>query len=195
MDLIMRLPAILIAISFHEFGHGLMAYLMGDDTAKRHGRLSINPLKHIDKVGFIMLLIAKFGWAKPVPVNPRNFKNERVGIFLVSLAGPLFNMILAIATIFIAINIPIRSQYVYLFVENLIWFNIMLAAFNLIPLPPLDGSKVIESLLSGKALYYYYKYENVGTVALLLLVITGKISVLIMPIIIFLQNIIIYVVG
>ena len=104
IDMLTMLPGILIALTFHEFAHGLAAYAMGDDTAKNAGRLSLDPMKHIDPIGFIMLFIMRFGWAKPVPINPNNFRDGRKGVMWVSLAGPLSNIFVAIlAAIFISL--------------------------------------------------------------------------------------------
>lgn len=149
---ILRFPVILIALTFHEFAHGLMALKLGDTTARDEGRLTLNPISHLDIFGTVMLLFGPFGWAKPVPVNPRNFKNPKRDLLLVSLAGPVSNIILAL--LFGYSMRAIMSYYPSLLSGNLNYFlqlsiliNIGIAFFNMIPIPPLDGSKVLLGLL------------------------------------------------
>lgn len=185
IDFLTILPGILIALTFHEFAHGAAAYAMGDDTAKRSGRLSLDPLKHIDPMGFLMLLLVRFGWAKPVPINENNFKNRNVGLFLVSIAGITMNLILALVFHFITyfsigvIDVPAYYQVM----NGIVRINIMLAAFNLLPIPPLDGSKIIYSFLPLKLRYKFYQYESYGSIILLLLLISGSIGFLLSPVI------------
>ncbi|KXZ39921.1 Zn-dependent protease (includes SpoIVFB) [Alkalithermobacter thermoalcaliphilus JW-YL-7 = DSM 7308] len=194
INIIEQIPGILIAISVHEFGHALMAYMLGDDTAKRYGRLTLDPFKHIDAIGMIVMFIARFGWAKPVPVDERNFKvNKRLGIFLVSISGPIFNIITAILIIYI-----FKLQYIFLniyalnrIIPHIYRFNIIFACFNLIPIPPLDGSKILLSILPNRLIKYYYKYEEIGNIVLLLLIFTNNISLLIMPIYTFINSIVV----
>ena len=146
-DLFLRLPGLLLAIVIHEFSHGYTAYLLGDDTAKNSGRLTLNPIKHIDLIGFIFLLIFRFGWAKPVPINPLNFKNRRKGIVVVSLSGPFSNFLVAFIILFI-ISLDVINNYLLLNILFLgLWYNMMLGIFNLLPFTPLDGSKILASLL------------------------------------------------
>ncbi|MBP2028182.1 Zn-dependent protease [Acetoanaerobium pronyense] len=185
IDFLTILPGILIALTFHEFAHGAAAFAMGDDTAKRSGRLSLDPLKHIDPMGFLMLLLVRFGWAKPVPINENNFKNRNVGLFLVSIAGITMNLILALVFHFITyfsigvIDVPAYYQVM----NGIVRINIMLAAFNLLPIPPLDGSKIIYSFLPLKLRYKFYQYESYGSIILLLLLISGSIGFLLSPVI------------
>lgn len=185
IDFLTILPGILIALTFHEFAHGAAAFAMGDDTAKRSGRLSLDPLKHIDPMGFLMLLLVRFGWAKPVPINENNFKNRNVGLFLVSIAGIAMNLVLALVFHFITyfsigvIDVPAYYQVM----NGIVRINIMLAAFNLLPIPPLDGSKIIYSFLPLKLRYKFYQYESYGSIILLLLLISGSIGFLLSPVI------------
>lgn len=185
IDMLTMLPGILIALTFHEFAHGLAAYAMGDDTAKNAGRLSLDPMKHIDPIGFIMLFIMRFGWAKPVPINENNFKHERLGLFFVSIAGITMNLILALIfqlILFFTADIVQLSAYVDV-MRGIVWINIMLAAFNLLPIPPLDGSKIIYTFLPRNLRFTFYKYESYGSIILIMLLLTGGISLLLNPVI------------
>ena len=185
IDMLTMLPGILIALTFHEFAHGLAAYAMGDDTAKNAGRLSLDPMKHIDPIGFIMLFIMRFGWAKPVPINENNFKHERLGLFFVSIAGITMNLILALIfqlILFFTADIVQLSAYVDV-MRGIVWINIMLAAFNLLPIPPLDGSKIIYTFLPRNLRFTFYKYESYGSIILIILLFTGGISLLLNPVI------------
>ncbi|CBH21601.1 conserved membrane protein of unknown function [Acetoanaerobium sticklandii] len=185
IDMLTMLPGILIALTFHEFAHGLAAYAMGDDTAKNAGRLSLDPMKHIDPIGFIMLFIMRFGWAKPVPINENNFRHERLGLFFVSIAGITMNLILALIfqmVLFFTADIVQLSAYVDV-MRGIVWINIMLAAFNLLPIPPLDGSKIIYTFLPRNLRFTFYKYESYGSIILIILLLTGGISLLLNPVI------------
>ena len=154
--LLISFPAILIAITIHEFFHAYTAVKMGDRTPEYQGRLSLNPLNHLDLVGTIMLILFRFGWAKPVPINPNNFKDYKKGIILVSLAGPASNFVLAIIAIMLRRTIiGIGSNYLNLFIDTLIFINIAFGLFNLIPIPPLDGSKILFAFIP-------YKYRHIS---------------------------------
>lgn len=156
------LPALLIALSVHEAAHAYTAYKLGDKSQKALGRLSLSPLAHIDPIGFIFMLVFKFGWGKPVVMDDRNFKNRRKGIMLVALAGPLSNIILAfvftiilkLLDVFGVLAIMINSNIgniLYIMLLYMIGFNVMFGVFNLIPLPPFDGAKVLTYFLPEKA--------------------------------------------
>ncbi len=172
--------AALVAIVIHELSHGLVAYAFGDNTAKKSGRLSLNPLKHIDPIGALCLVFFRFGWAKPVPVNPYMFKNRKWGMVLVSLAGPLSNFLLAIISAFLLLLLCTDSFFYWGnqlfmldtnslltdFLFNLTAINIGLGIFNLLPVPPLDGSKILACFLPPKARFSYLKFERYGSIVL-----------------------------
>jgi Zn-dependent protease len=184
------LPAILIAITFHEFAHGWAADRLGDSTPSRQGRLTLNPLPHIDWMGFLMLMIFKFGWAKPVQVDPRNFTkvSPKQGMMLVSLAGPCMNLLLAMIGMAIlkALGLNQSSAGASLLVpllEPLVYINLILAAFNLIPVPPLDGSKILAGLLPDAGTRFMYSLEQYGPLILLLLIVTNSVGKILWPIV------------
>lgn len=185
IEMLTILPGILIALTFHEFAHGFVAYAMGDNTAKDAGRLTLDPLKHIDPLGFIMLILVRFGWAKPVPINENNFRNKNLGLFLVSIAGITANILLALIFHLIAfftediVNLTAYSQIM----SNIVIINIMIAAFNLLPVPPLDGSKIIYSFLPQKLRYNFYRYESYGSIVLIILLVTGGVGYFLSPVV------------
>ena len=194
MELLYRIPAVFIGFSFHEFAHGLAAYYMGDNTAKDNGRLTIDPAAHIDPIGLLMLIIFRFGWAKPVPINPANFKNRKRGIIIVSIAGPIINFILATLALFIYgfINsrFNIQNEIFDKIIINIYFINIGLGVFNLIPIPPLDGSKILAGLLPERIEYKFYKYEQYSYIVLLILIFTRFIDYILSPMFFYAQKII-----
>lgn len=194
VGLLLSAPGVLIAITFHEFAHGYAAYKLGDDTAKSQGRLSLNPFAHLDPIGTIMLLFAGFGWGKPVEVNPRNYTRKmsmEKGEAIVSIAGPLMNFVLAIVftLIYFAIYKFASLSFItstvggiiMLLISSTISINIGLGVFNLIPLPPLDGSKVIMPLLPYKAKQWFINNEQIFYIIFILLWITGLAGTIITP--------------
>ena len=165
--LLLVIPTILIALTFHEYAHGFVAYKLGDPTAKNLGRLTLNPLKHLDPVGALMMLFVGIGYAKPVPINSRYFKNPKRGMALTALAGPVMNLILSF------IGVTVYSVYfaffgmksyiaytVYLFFYYFAYLNAYLAIFNLMPIPPFDGSRIALVLLPDKIYWGIMKYER-----------------------------------
>ena len=177
--------ASLLCITFHETCHGLAAYRLGDNTAKRMGRLSLNPLKHVDLMGLIMMALFRFGWAKPVPVDMRNFKNPKAGMALTALAGPVSNVMLAYAAVVLCNFVMfladrLGSTWLLLaLAQFFVYVEIIsagLAVFNVFPIPPLDGSKVLFALLSDRAYDQLMRYEKYGMGLLMVLLVTGAID-------------------
>ncbi len=194
LGLLLAIPGIIIAITFHEFAHAKTADLLGDDTPRYEGRLTLNPLDHIEPVGFIMLIFAGFGWGKPVHVNPRNY-NRTMSMekadSIVSIAGPLTNFILAIIfTIiysliikFVGFTTNTATSIIILMLQAVVQINIGLGVFNLIPLPPLDGSKVIKPFLTYNAKQWFERNEKIFYVIFIVLWITGIAGRIISPVI------------
>ena len=177
--------ASLLCITFHETCHGLAAYRLGDNTAKRMGRLSLNPLKHVDLMGLIMMALFRFGWAKPVPVDMRNFKNPKAGMALTALAGPVSNVVLAYAAVVLCNFVMfladrLGSTWLLLaLAQFFVYVEIIsagLAVFNVFPIPPLDGSKVLFALLSDRGYDRLMRYEKYGMGLLMVLLVTGVID-------------------
>lgn len=176
LSLLLSLPALLLALTVHEYAHGWAADKMGDPTARYSGRLSLNPMAHMDLFGTICLLFFHFGWAKPVPINTRNFRNTKWGTVAVSLAGPGANFILALISAFVVAAmekfVPANTltQFLYTVVYMCVQLNVGLMVFNLIPIPPLDGSKVLMEFLPPKYRFKMYTMERYFSIILLALI-------------------------
>ena len=180
-NILVQIVGIAVAISVHEFGHAYSAHLLGDDTAKMYGRMTLNPAKHLDIMCLIAMLIVHIGWAKPVPVNPNNFKNYKVGNVIVSLAGVTANIIISIICVIIKKHVNMYA--ITEITSAIIIYNVSFAAFNLLPIPPLDGWGVISSFIPYKYNEIAYKYESMSSIIFLVLIITGAYSIFISPII------------
>jgi Zn-dependent protease len=180
----LRIPALLIAITVHEFAHARVAYAYGDATAKAHGRMNLNPINHLDPIGTLMIILVGFGWAKPVPINPYNFSNYRAGLRWVSLAGPLSNFAMGFISLLflrVLLSTGIGAGLFIDFVWVLVQLNILLGVFNLIPIPPLDGSKILVSLAPDSFLGFYRQVERYAPIILLALIFTGVLGAIILP--------------
>ena len=179
---IIRALVALVAIPFHECGHALAAWLLGDDTAKRQGRLSLNPFAHFDLLGTLCMVFAGVGWAKPVSTDPRNFKNPKWGMALTALAGPAANILLAYVGMVVWKLMyywaPVNDATIYIamFLRYLVLMNVSLAVFNLIPVPPLDGSRILLVLLPRRIYFGLMKYERYIMIALLAAVWFGALD-------------------
>jgi len=209
-EIVWSIPAVLIAITLHEYCHGRMAYQLGDPTAAEAGRLTLNPLAHLDPMGTLMLLLFRFGWAKPVPVNFNRLNHPKRDMIYVSLAGPIANMITAVIfalilklsyyfigqitmtqnSSFFNLSITMLRGWL-LFLQTGVIINLALAIFNLIPVPPLDGSKILLGLLPDPQAYKFAKLEPYGPFFLLILILSGIIGKVLFPIVFFLFRLIV----
>lgn len=195
LALLLTLPGVIVAITFHEFAHAFVADKLGDDTPRRQGRLNLNPLLHIDPVGFFMLIFAHFGWGKPVEINPANFNRKRsmsAQEALVALAGPVMNLIIAIVLTIILFTITTftptfilstTGMLIGLTLQMAISVNIGLGVFNLIPLPPLDGSKILMHFLPYNAKTWFENNAQIFYIVFIVLWVTNLISYIISPVI------------
>jgi len=183
-DLPYVVMTLIVAFTLHEFAHAYVAYLFGDHTAKKQGRLTLSPLAHLDPFGTLLLIIAGFGWAKPVPVNRYFFKKPRLAGILVSIAGPFSNLVLAFIGLLIYYlmnNAAVDNDALYRFVTLFIQINLTLGVFNLLPFPPLDGYRVIEDLVPPSMRAKMTQYESWGIFVFLILVITPLDRIVIWP--------------
>ncbi len=195
-QLTIQIPPLLLALTLHEYAHGYVAYRFGDPTAKNAGRLTLNPLSHLDPMGTLAFIVIKIGWAKPVPVNPAYFRNPRKDMLWVALAGPASNLLLAIVSavllrtiIALAGVIPLSPAlqaivvpFSWMLVAS-VWINLVLCVFNFLPIPPLDGSRILAGLLPADIARSYASYEKYGFILVLILAFSGVLSRIISPII------------
>ena len=184
-EFLYSIPCILIALTVHEVAHGWMAYKLGDPTAKTMGRLTLNPLKHLDPIGALCMLFFHFGWAKPVPINTRYFKKPRSGMALTALAGPISNLLMSLVAFIIGQYVLVLGgaqmfsdevnfmQLLFIFFQVFYLLNLGLAIFNLIPVPPLDGSRILFVLLPDKIYFGIMRYERYIYLALLICLYLG----------------------
>ncbi len=196
LGILLSIPGVIIAMTFHEYAHALAAFKLGDDTPKIQGRLNLNPISHIDPIGIVLLLVAGFGWGKPVQIDSRNFDGKysiSKAEAIVAAAGPIANFVLAFIfaiiyyALFVATDVlsglsSSTLSILYTVIIQIISINIGLGVFNLIPLPPLDGSKVLMHFLSFNAKQWFYKNERLFYIGFLILWITGLLSSLLSPI-------------
>lgn len=185
-QLLYTLPAVLIAMVFHEYAHGLVSVWMGDDTPRRQGRLSLNPFKHLDLAGVICLAVFKFGWARPVQVDPRAYRRPKLGMALTALAGPLTNFLLAFLGYVVYAALWKQGFFfaggkaivrlVYSFLMIFVSVNLGLGVFNLIPIPPLDGSRILGLVLPEKYYFGYMRYERYGLYVLMAIILIENLT-------------------
>ena len=179
-DILIYIIPAMVCVTIHETCHGLVAYKLGDPTAKDAGRLSLNPIRHVDLIGLVMLLVCHFGWAKPVPVDARNFKDPKRGMGLTALAGPVSNVLLTVVLLaaygllyFPLLKMGEAGAFFLRLVLTTAYLSTALAIFNIIPISPLDGSKVLYSVIPDKAYFTLLRYERYGMGILIVLVATG----------------------
>lgn len=185
LSIVAALPAIIIAMAMHEYAHAKVADALGDDTPRRTGRLTMNPFAHIDLLGMLMLLLLHFGWAKPVMINPANFKNKKRDDTLVSLAGPAANLVITFISAFVLFFINNHgidvSSGLYTVISLMVIININFALFNLIPIPPLDGAHIVSNMLSPYWQMKYWQWARYGFLMLILLIYTPFLTWVLIP--------------
>jgi Zn-dependent protease len=198
LQFIILAPPLLLALTLHEFAHGYVAFRLGDPTAQGAGRLTLNPLKHLDPLGTIAFFIFHIGWAKPVPVNPVYFKNPQKDMLWVALAGPATNLVLALVSALMVKTVWLLAQILPYSVlgESIlvplnhtliasVWINLVLCIFNFLPIPPLDGSRILTGILPNGLARSYASIERYGFILLIILAVSGILSKMIMPLITF----------
>lgn len=198
LEILIKIPGIIVGLTFHEFVHGLIAYMFGDLTPKREGRLTLNPISHIDPIGLILLFFMNFGWARPIHTNPSNFKNKKRTMILVALGGPIANLLVAIIfTIILKLMLYYNLRYDLAFqiVQYGIYINIILGIFNLIPIPPLDGSKIFFNLIPPRTYFKIIQYEYILQIALIILLFMNIIPRFLNPIVMIIYNLLLSLFG
>jgi len=186
--MLLTIPTVLIALTFHEYAHGYAAYKLGDPTAKYMGRLTLNPIKHFHPIGMLLMFLVGIGWANPVPINPRYFKDPKKGMAVSAAAGPIMNLILGFISLFIfyVIVFILEKTHTYelsyplwatlMFLDTFCYMNVFLAVFNLLPIPPFDGSRILFAFLPDRYYFSIMKYERIIMFAVLIAIATGALS-------------------
>jgi Zn-dependent protease len=181
-ELIALIFAFLLAVTIHEFAHALTAYFLGDRTARDAGRLTLNPLAHIDPMGLLFIILFRFGWAKPVPMNQENFRYPKLYAIIAALAGPFSNFVIALALLYLAAYLPLDvlssgvAQFLSQFFALAVWINVMLGVFNLIPIPPLDGGHIINALIPRSWYPTYYRLQPFAIIIIFMLILIPAIN-------------------
>ena len=184
-EMLLGIPGLVIAMTFHEYAHARAAVSLGDFTPRLMGRLTLNPTAHIDPIGLLMLFLVRFGWAKPVMINPSNFRQPKRDDILVSLAGPMMNLLLGFVAFYVMLLIKAHrldvSQITYTIIQMIFVYNVNFAIFNMLPIPPLDGSHILRNLLPPDLAYRYQSIERYSILIMIVFIATPILSVVLMP--------------
>ena len=184
-EMLLGVPGLVIAMTFHEYAHARAAVSLGDFTPRLMGRLTLNPTAHIDPIGLLMLFLVRFGWAKPVMINPSNFRQPKRDDILVSLAGPMMNLFLGFVAFYVMLLINAHrldvSQITYTIIQMIFVYNVNFAIFNMLPIPPLDGSHILRNLLPPYLAYRYQSIERDSILIMIVFIATPILSVVLMP--------------
>ena len=184
-EMLLGIPGLVIAMTFHEYAHARAAVSLGDFTPRLMGRLTLNPTAHIDPIGLLMLFLVRFGWAKPVMINPSNFRQPKRDDIPVSLAGPMMNLFLGFVAFYVMLLINAHrldvSQITYTIIQMIFVYNVNFAIFNMLPIPPLDGSHILRNLLPPDLAYRYQSIERYSILIMIVFIATPILSVVLMP--------------
>ena len=184
-EMLLGIPGLVIAMTFHEYAHARAAVSLGDFTPRLMGRLTLNPTAHIDPIGLLMLFLVRFGWAKPVMINPSNFRQPKRDDILVSLAGPMMTLFLGFVAFYVMLLINAHrldvSQITYTIIQMIFVYNVNFAIFNMLPIPPLDGSHILRNLLPPDLAYRYQSIERYSILIMIVFIATPILSVVLMP--------------
>ncbi|HHU49048.1 MAG TPA: site-2 protease family protein [Clostridiales bacterium] len=185
LEIILSLPAVFLALSFHEFAHAWTADMLGDDTPRNQGRLTLAPLVHVDWPGLMLFLLFGYGWAKPVQVNPSNFRKRKMGEILVALSGPAANFFLAVAATLLSVVLSVTKfnspamNTILLVIDNIIYLNIVFGLINLLPIPPLDGYRIIKNIFFRSNIRFFMAYERYGIYILFAFLLLGLFDIIV----------------